>query len=257
VNQIKNHNGKALKFLYFLRLCRYFYCNSNRGYENEKNTFIFLTFLTCSVFGFGQADTKTRSEKAKSVQEDSIDAQITEVTKAIELEPNNPNLYLKRAYSYRLKHAAELVSSDVIKALGINPRDISVQLRAVLLLSDVERCEHALAIINTTIADNQKNDEAFDWRFRVKTCLGDTTGALDDVNKALSLNPQSSVYRTNQAMTLRKLGEAGKAAENFDKLVNSLEQKLSTIRWSPPLILTKENVDVALRIFDEAIAASA
>ncbi len=30
----------------------------------------------------------------------------------------------------------------------------------------------------------------------------------------------------------------------------------STIRWSPPLILTKENVDVALEIFDEAIAES-
>ncbi len=30
----------------------------------------------------------------------------------------------------------------------------------------------------------------------------------------------------------------------------------SAIRWSPPLILTKENVDVALEIFDEAIAAS-
>ncbi len=30
----------------------------------------------------------------------------------------------------------------------------------------------------------------------------------------------------------------------------------STIRWSPPLILTRENVDVALGIFDEAIAAS-
>jgi 4-aminobutyrate aminotransferase len=29
-----------------------------------------------------------------------------------------------------------------------------------------------------------------------------------------------------------------------------------TIRWSPPLILTKENVDVALEIFDEAITAS-
>jgi 4-aminobutyrate aminotransferase len=28
----------------------------------------------------------------------------------------------------------------------------------------------------------------------------------------------------------------------------------NTIRWSPPLILTKENVDVALNIFDEAIA---
>jgi 4-aminobutyrate aminotransferase len=30
----------------------------------------------------------------------------------------------------------------------------------------------------------------------------------------------------------------------------------NTIRWSPPLILTRENVDVALEIFDEAIAAS-
>lgn len=30
----------------------------------------------------------------------------------------------------------------------------------------------------------------------------------------------------------------------------------STIRWSPPLILTKENVDVALEIFDEAISES-
>jgi len=30
----------------------------------------------------------------------------------------------------------------------------------------------------------------------------------------------------------------------------------STIRWSPPLIMAKENVDVALEIFDEAIAAS-
>jgi 4-aminobutyrate aminotransferase len=31
---------------------------------------------------------------------------------------------------------------------------------------------------------------------------------------------------------------------------------VNTIRWSPPLVLTKENVDVALEIFDEAIAAS-
>jgi 4-aminobutyrate aminotransferase len=29
---------------------------------------------------------------------------------------------------------------------------------------------------------------------------------------------------------------------------------INTIRWSPPLIITRENVDVALEIFDEAIA---
>jgi len=30
----------------------------------------------------------------------------------------------------------------------------------------------------------------------------------------------------------------------------------NTIRWSPPLVLAKEHVDVALEIFDEAIVAS-
>jgi 4-aminobutyrate aminotransferase len=30
----------------------------------------------------------------------------------------------------------------------------------------------------------------------------------------------------------------------------------NTIRWSPPLILTREHVDVALEIFDEAITAA-
>jgi 4-aminobutyrate aminotransferase len=30
----------------------------------------------------------------------------------------------------------------------------------------------------------------------------------------------------------------------------------NTIRWSPPLVLTRENVDVALEIFDEAVAAA-
>jgi 4-aminobutyrate aminotransferase len=42
----------------------------------------------------------------------------------------------------------------------------------------------------------------------------------------------------------------------FDRGLIILGAGTSTIRWSPPLILTKENVDVALEIFDDAIAAS-
>jgi len=42
----------------------------------------------------------------------------------------------------------------------------------------------------------------------------------------------------------------------FDRGLIILGCGNNAIRWSPPLILTKENVDVALEIFDEAIAAS-
>jgi 4-aminobutyrate aminotransferase len=43
---------------------------------------------------------------------------------------------------------------------------------------------------------------------------------------------------------------------NFERGLILLGAGQNTIRWSPPLILNRENVDVALEIFDEAIAAS-
>jgi len=42
----------------------------------------------------------------------------------------------------------------------------------------------------------------------------------------------------------------------FERGLIILGAGTNTIRWSPPLILTEENVDVALEIFDQAIAAS-
>jgi 4-aminobutyrate aminotransferase len=42
----------------------------------------------------------------------------------------------------------------------------------------------------------------------------------------------------------------------FERGLILLGAGVNTIRWSPPLILTRENVDVALEIFDEAISAS-
>jgi len=44
--------------------------------------------------------------------------------------------------------------------------------------------------------------------------------------------------------------------ETFNRGVILLGCGANSIRWSPPLILTKDNVDVAVEIFDEAIAAS-
>jgi 4-aminobutyrate aminotransferase len=44
--------------------------------------------------------------------------------------------------------------------------------------------------------------------------------------------------------------------ECFNRGLIILGAGANTIRWSPPLTLTRENVDVALEIFDEAIAAA-
>jgi 4-aminobutyrate aminotransferase len=44
--------------------------------------------------------------------------------------------------------------------------------------------------------------------------------------------------------------------ECFNRGLIILGAGYNTIRWSPPLIMTREHVDVAVEIFDEAIAAA-
>ena len=79
-------------------------------------------------------------------------------------------------------------------------------------------------------------------------CIGDVRGlgmmlGVEFVTNKTSLEP---------APELRDKIEM----ECFQKGLIILGCGTSAIRWSPPLILTKENVDVALEIFDNAIAAS-
>ena len=79
-------------------------------------------------------------------------------------------------------------------------------------------------------------------------CIGDVRGlglmlGVEFVTDKVSLTP---------APELRDKIEM----ECFNRGLIILGCGTSTIRWSPPLILTKEHVDVALEIFDAAIAAS-
>ena len=78
-------------------------------------------------------------------------------------------------------------------------------------------------------------------------CIGDVRGmgmmlGVEFVENKTSLKP---------APELRDAIEVA----CFDRGLIILGAGPNAIRWSPPLVLTKENVDVALEIFDEAISA--
>jgi 4-aminobutyrate aminotransferase len=79
-------------------------------------------------------------------------------------------------------------------------------------------------------------------------CIGDVRG----LGMMLGVEFVESKATMKAAPELRDKIEMG----CFNRGLIILGCGTNTIRWSPPLILTKENVDVALAIFDEAIAAS-
>ncbi|MDT4967876.1 MAG: 4-aminobutyrate aminotransferase [Acidobacteriota bacterium] len=123
---------------------------------------------------------------------------------------------------------------------GGNPVAIAAALKTIELL-ERELIKNSAEVGAYLEAGLRKLERKYD-------CIGDVRGlgmmlGVEFVKDRVSMSP---------APELRDRIEI----ESFERGLILLGAGLNTIRWSPPLILTRENVDVALEIFDEAIAAS-
>jgi len=123
---------------------------------------------------------------------------------------------------------------------GGNPVCIAAALKTIELL------EGGL-VRNSAEVGNYLKSELENLK-RKYDCIGDVRGL------GLMIGVEFVADRTSNkpAPELRDRVEAA----CFERGLVILGAGTNTIRWSPPLILTKENVDVGVEIFDQAIAAS-
>ena len=123
---------------------------------------------------------------------------------------------------------------------GGNPVCIAAALKTIELL------EGGL-VSNSAEVGNYLKSELENLK-RKYDCIGDVRGL------GLMIGVEFVADRTSNkpAPELRDRVEAA----CFERGLVILGAGTNTIRWSPPLILTKENVDVGVEIFDQAIAAS-
>jgi 4-aminobutyrate aminotransferase len=123
---------------------------------------------------------------------------------------------------------------------GGNPVAIAAALKTIELL------ERELISNSASVGDYLQ--EGLRKLMRKHDCIGDVRGlglmvGVEFVEDRASMKP---------APELRDRVESA----SFERGLVILGAGFNTIRWSPPLIITRENIDVALEIFDEAIAAS-
>lgn len=195
----------------------------------KKPLFVFLVLILAlfAQTSFAQSDVKDLVKKSNDYRnQQKFDEAIAELSKAVAFEPNNVNLYLLRANLYFLKGDANGLLSDVQRIVSLNPTDSQDLISAVVLLFRAKKCSDALNLLDTLIAKDTANAEFFSWRFHVKSCLHDETGAFDDITKAVKLDPKNTQYRSNQAGLLSRLGNSEKALQLFERLINSLENQI-------------------------------
>lgn len=123
---------------------------------------------------------------------------------------------------------------------GGNPVAIAAALKTIELL------EGGL-IANSALVGSYLQ-EGLRKLMRKHDCIGDVRG----------LGLMVGVEFVEDKASLKPAPELRDRVENacFERGLILLGAGFNTIRWSPPLILTRENVDVALEIFDEAVCAS-
>jgi hypothetical protein len=133
------------------------------------------------------------------------------------------------------------------------PRQVRLAPSVAVLEEDERIGEDLVEILERELVANSAEVGAYlkrglEWLMDKYDCIGDVRG----------LGMMLGVEFVKNRATKERDAELRDRVEmaSFERGLILLGAGQNTIRWSPPLILSRENVDVALEIFDEAIAAA-
>lgn len=110
-----------------------------------------------------------------------------------------------------------------------------------------------IELLQGGLVENSKTVGAY-----LENCLNDLKEKYDVIGDVRGLGMMLGVEFVTDKRSLKPAPELRDKIEYacYERGLIILGCGTNTIRWSPPLILSKENVDVAIAIFDEAIAGS-
>ena len=191
-----------------------------------KHIFSILVLLGLSAFAAVAQDETDCVLKARN----DYPTTIALCTRAIEGQPGNERLYLLRAYLYLTLPGLEDIEAavaDIRMAVKLKPDDYySVILPAANLLNKANRHAMARDILTLFIAANPKNGMALYTRSYSKRALGDRTSALEDINRALELEPNTYLYRELQRNIQQELTDPAAAVPQGGGIPHPFEAAL-------------------------------
>ena len=158
---------------------------------------------------------------------------ITDLTKAVELDPNYAFAYYSRGRTYDKKGDFDLAIADFTKALELDPNAFAYLSRG---RTYDKKGDLDLAIADLTKAVELDPNYAFAYYFRGRTYdkKGDLDLAIADFTKALELNPNYALTYLCRAFEYSRKGDLDLAIADLNKM---LELKSSGTARSGALFL--------------------
>jgi len=206
-------------------------------------TRLIVALVCLALLGLGATEARAHA---------GLHRDIERATAAIESDPENAELYARRAHYLRLGEHYEKSLADLERGRELDPENQSVTVGLGLTLSAMGRDAEAEAALNRFISAGGRSVPAYSERAAVRARGGRYQEAVDDYSKALEIQRKVELYLTRGALQ-EAHGDLDAAAagyrEGFESLGGAVTLRLALIRVET----NRREFDAALALIDEAL----
>ncbi|MEO3874624.1 tetratricopeptide repeat protein [Nonomuraea sp. B12E4] len=139
-----------------------------------------------------------------------LDAALTDLGRVIELDPSYLDAYINRAGLLAAAERDEEARGDVTAGLALAPGDPHLLTVLGQLETAAGRYAEAEAALDLAVRSAPELAAAWGNRGVLRYAVGDLEGAVEDLTRAIELQPQGDLY-ANRAVALRALGREAEA----------------------------------------------
>ncbi|GFR50134.1 hypothetical protein Agub_g12286 [Astrephomene gubernaculifera] len=158
---------------------------------------------------------------------------IDDYTRALEMEPNNATALHNRGSLHERNGRSDLAIQDFNRAIAADPGCAQSYNARGVLLQSCGRLEEALQDLDAAIALMQPpSATVFRNRAQARRELGDHEGAVQDLTRAITLDPSDLLSYSRRAHCYRRMGQFESAIRDYTRAItlSPRNAKLHTIR---------------------------
>jgi tetratricopeptide (TPR) repeat protein len=201
---------------------------------------------------------KVNAAKLYSQAANTLDPleKITLLGSAIELNREDPILYVHRALSYIELGQVMYASEDFEKAIYYSPSEPSIFFERAKFFIQLEKLDNAKDDIDTAISLNASVPDYYIVRAEVFLLQQKYSSSVNDYDHAIRLRPNCDAYYRLRGYAFHCSGHHDKSLSDFNTAVQLNENSSSNYDFRADYFCTRQQYDLALADYSRAIALS-
>ena len=186
---------------------------------------LFLSFCGTEEVRAPQAEKETQKEKdsdiaSKEAAKKERQKKIEDVSKTIETQKNNAELYNKRGNLKSDNEDFEGAIEDYTTAISMNPKYANAFYNRARAQRQIEKYKESLEDCNEAISINPNDADFYTGRGLSKSNLNDKKGAIEDYSKAISINPNDAMAFNNRGFAFYELKKYREAIADYSQSIS-------------------------------------